>query len=62
VQSVLDSVGEGPIELTLTSKDLNQTRRALDEAGLRAETGQDGTDTLLLPTDQALGARLLLRA
>jgi catechol 2,3-dioxygenase-like lactoylglutathione lyase family enzyme len=62
VQVMLDSVGEGPVELTLTSKDLNQTRRALAEAGLHAETGQESADALLLPVDQALGARLLLKA
>ena len=61
VSHQLDSVGEGPIELTLTRKDLNQTRRVLAEAGLRAEAGADDADSLLLPMEQALGARLVFR-
>lgn len=59
VQQTLETVGEGLFELTLTSKNLDQARAALAQAGLRAE--QDDAAGLLLPIHAALGARLRLR-
>jgi len=60
-QQTVDTVGEGPLELTLTSKSLDQTRAALEQNGMSAEPFQADAATLLLPIQPALGARLLLR-
>ncbi|HEY7357151.1 MAG TPA: VOC family protein, partial [Ktedonobacterales bacterium] len=61
VQATLQAVGEGPFELTLTSKSIDQTRAALAQAGLSAEQDDEPAD-VLLPLRAALGARLRLRA
>ncbi len=60
VQATLEAVGEGPFELWLTSKSIDQTRAALAQASLSAEQTDD-TAGVLLPLREALGARLRLR-
>ncbi|HEU5369783.1 MAG TPA: VOC family protein, partial [Ktedonobacterales bacterium] len=60
-QATLEAVGEGPFELMLTSKGIDQARAALAQAGLSAEQADD-TASVLLPLRAALGARLRLRA
>ncbi len=60
-QQTVDAVGEGPLELMLTSKSLDQTRAALNQNGMSADLAQAGAAILLLSIQQSLGARLLLR-
>ena len=60
VQQMLEEVGEGPFEITLTVRDLNQAREALKQGGMSPEPGSETSATLLLPIHQALGARLVL--
>jgi catechol 2,3-dioxygenase-like lactoylglutathione lyase family enzyme len=62
VQRVLEAVGEGPIELTLTSKDLNQTRQVLTEAGVSVDAGWESADALVPDWQQTDFARLVFRA
>lgn len=61
VRQVLDSVGEGPIELTLTSKSLDQTKQFLSQHGISIDPVQEPAGGLMLPTSQALGARIVFR-
>jgi len=61
VQQALDSVGDGPFELALTSHDLQQTQAFFAQAGIQLEPAQASADALALPAQQALGARLLFR-
>ena len=60
VQQMLEEVGEGPFEITLTVQDLNQACEVLKQGGMSPEPGSENATTLLLPILQALGARLVL--
>ena len=60
VQQMLTEVGEGPFEITLAVKDLNQAREVLRQGGMSPEPGSEGPATLILPLHQALDARLVL--
>lgn len=60
VQRTLDEMGEGPFEAIFTMRDLDQTRKVLDQAGIRAEPEPEDPTRLLLPLPETLGARLLL--
>ena len=59
VSRELDSVGEGPFELTLTSKSLEQTKLFLSQHGIPMDPIQEPAATLALPVSQALGARIV---
>lgn len=61
VQQVLDSVGEGLFELALASKSLEQTQIFFSQAGIQMEVAGEPTAGLMLPAEQALGARLRFR-
>ena len=60
VQQVLDSVGEGPFELTLSSASLDQTKRFLSQHGISIDPIPERAATLALPIHEALGARIVL--
>ena len=60
VQQLLEQVGEGPFEITLTVRNLNQTREVLKQAGMSPEPGSENSASLLLPLHQAFGAHLVL--
>jgi catechol 2,3-dioxygenase-like lactoylglutathione lyase family enzyme len=62
IQQTVEAVGEGPFELTLACKNLDQARAALAQADLSAEPSQDGTEGVLLPLRETPGARLRLIA
>jgi catechol 2,3-dioxygenase-like lactoylglutathione lyase family enzyme len=55
----LQENGEGPFELTLAVSDLEQTRRALSEAGAAPASLPDAPNALTIPPDRACGARLV---
>lgn len=61
VQQALESVGEGPFELMLTSKSLDQTKQILSEHGMPIDSVQEPAIALALPINQALGARIVFR-
>lgn len=58
IQKMLDDVGEGPYEVTLAVKDLDQTITYLKQQGVNVEQYAAGS-VLLLP-EQTLGARIVL--
>ncbi len=60
VQQMLTEVGEGPFEITLAVRDLNQAREVLRQGGMSPVPGSEGPATLILPLHQALDARLVL--
>ena len=60
IQQALASVGEGPFELTLNSKSLDQTSQFLSQHGMMAQI-QEPAATLALPINQVLGARIVFR-
>src|SRR5579859_3398240 len=62
VQWMLEEMGEGPFEITLAVKDLEQSRAYLTHAGIGAEpypTTSQEHPRLLLDPEQALGVRLV---
>ena len=61
VQQTLGSVGEGPFELTLSSKSLDQTQQFLSQHGIAMDPVQKAAAVLALPIRQALGARIVFR-
>ncbi len=61
VQQMLDLLGEGPFELTLTSADLDQTKLFFAQAGIPLAPAQEPTRTLVLPPPQTFGARLVFQ-
>ncbi len=61
-QQGLDAQGEGLFELLLKTKDMNQTLTTLAQQGVGVEMGPVGTLTALIQPEQALGARIALRA
>ncbi|HLI89294.1 MAG TPA: VOC family protein [Ktedonobacteraceae bacterium] len=60
VQRMLATVGEGPFEVRLAVKDLNQTRAFLMQHGIHFTPAPTSMDALLLSPDQAAGARIVL--
>lgn len=58
VQQMLEEIGEGPYEVTLTVKDLNQARKLLEQRGISPES--EDSYALLLPLEETLGTRLVL--
>lgn len=62
VQQMLTAIGEGPFILTLTVRDLEQTRTFLAQGGADLVPAPRYPGALLLPPDQALGVRLILTA
>jgi catechol 2,3-dioxygenase-like lactoylglutathione lyase family enzyme len=58
----LREAGEGPIALTLSVTDLEQTRRVLSEAGAAPEPLPDNAGALTIVPEQADGARLVFAA
>jgi len=61
VKQMLEEVGEGPFEITLAVKNLDQTRKYLTQAGISLEPYPADTSRAVLPAEQALGARLVLK-
>ncbi len=62
VQRALEEVGEGPFEVRLAIRDLEQTRTFLTQHAVSFELASADPAALLLSPDQAIGARLLLLA
>jgi catechol 2,3-dioxygenase-like lactoylglutathione lyase family enzyme len=62
VQRALQEVGEGPFEVRLAVRDLEQTRTFLSQHAVSFELVAADPAALLLSPDQAIGARLLLLA
>lgn len=60
VQHMLATLGEGPFEVRLAVRDLNQTRAFLTQRGLHFTPSPTDPSALLLSPDQAVGARLAL--
>jgi catechol 2,3-dioxygenase-like lactoylglutathione lyase family enzyme len=60
VQGMLEEIGEGPFEVTLTVSDLNQARQVLNQGGIHLEPQSENLDSILLPLQQTLSARLIL--
>lgn len=60
VQYMLATLGEGPFEVWLAVRDLNQTRAFLMQHGVDFTPAPTNPDALLLSSDQAVGARLVL--
>jgi catechol 2,3-dioxygenase-like lactoylglutathione lyase family enzyme len=61
VQHMLATVGEGPFEVRLAVRDMNQTRAFFTQRGLHVMSTPTDPSALLLPPDQAVGARLVLQ-
>ncbi len=62
VQRALEEVGEGPFEVCLASRDLDQTRAYLTQHTVNFEVDTADPAALLLSPEQAIGARLVLLA
>lgn len=62
VQRALEEVGEGPFEVRLASRDLDQTRAYLTQHTVNFEVDTADPAALLLSPEQAIGARLVLVA
>ncbi len=60
VQQMLEEVGEGPFEITLAVKNLDQARTYLTQAGFALEPYPGDASRAVLPAEQTLGARLVL--
>jgi hypothetical protein len=61
VEQMLEEVGEGPFEITLAIKNLDQARKYLTQAGIPLEPYlADSSRAVLLP-EHTLGARLVLK-
>jgi catechol 2,3-dioxygenase-like lactoylglutathione lyase family enzyme len=61
VKQMLEEVGEGPYEITLAVKNLDQAHKYLTQAGISLEPYPADTSRAVLPAEQALGARLVLK-
>ena len=61
VQQMLEEVGEGPFEITLAVKNLDQARQHLTQAGIPLEPYPADSSRAVLPAEHALGARLVLK-
>jgi len=62
VQRALEEVGEGPFEVRLAIRDLDQTRTFLTQHGVSFEPVVADPAALLLSPDQTTGTRLVLLA
>jgi len=62
VQLALEEAGEGPFEVRLAIRDLEQTRTFLTQHAVSVELAPADPAALLRSPDQAIGARLLLLA
>jgi catechol 2,3-dioxygenase-like lactoylglutathione lyase family enzyme len=60
VQGMLEELGEGPFEVTLTVSDLKQARQVLHQGGLHVEPSSEDLASILLPFQQTLSTRLRL--
>jgi catechol 2,3-dioxygenase-like lactoylglutathione lyase family enzyme len=60
VQHLLATVGEGPFEVQLAVRDMNQTRAFFTQCGLPFTPAPTDLSALLLWPDHTLGARLVL--
>jgi len=60
VQRLLDEIGEGPFEITLAVKDLDQTCTYFAQKGIALEPHETHPSHMLLPTRSTCGARLVL--
>jgi len=61
VKQMLEEVGEGPYEITLAVKNLDQAHKYLTQAGISLEPYPADSSRAVLPAEQALGARLVLK-
>ncbi len=61
VQQMLEEVGEGPFEITLATKNLDQARKYLTRAGIPLEPYLADPSRVVLPAEYTLGARLVLK-
>lgn len=61
VQQMLGEVGEGPFEITLATKNLDQVRKYLTRAGIPLEPYLADPSRAVLPAEYTLGARLVLK-
>jgi catechol 2,3-dioxygenase-like lactoylglutathione lyase family enzyme len=61
VQQMLEEVGEGPFEITLALKNLDQARKYLTRAGIPLEPYLADPSRAVLPPEHTFGARLVLK-
>lgn len=61
VQQMLEEVGEGPFEITLVVKNLDQARKYLAQTGIPLESYPADSYRAVLPPEHTLGARLVLK-
>ena len=61
VQQMLEEVGEGPFEITLATKNLDQARKYLTRAGIPLEPYLADPSRAVLPPEYTLGARMVLK-
>jgi catechol 2,3-dioxygenase-like lactoylglutathione lyase family enzyme len=61
VQQMLEEVGEGPFEITLATKNLDQARKYLTRAGIPLEPYLADPSRAILPPEYTLGARLVVK-
>ncbi len=61
VQQMLKEVGEGPFEITLAVKDLDQAQKYLTRRGISLEPYLADPLRAVLPPEYTLGARLILQ-
>ncbi|HEX9058319.1 MAG TPA: VOC family protein [Ktedonobacterales bacterium] len=60
LQRILDDMGEGPCELTLSVADIDQARRVMERAGVGVRAMADSPATLQIALDPAREPQLLL--
>ncbi len=60
VQTAFAEIGEGLFELRLRVNDLTRSRTRLAEAGVAAQSAPGVSESLLLPEDRTIGARIVL--
>jgi hypothetical protein len=58
---MLEEVGEGPFEITLAVKNLDQARKYLTEAGIPLEPYPADSSRAVLPPEHPLEARMVLK-
>ncbi|HKF37894.1 MAG TPA: VOC family protein [Ktedonobacteraceae bacterium] len=61
VQQMLEEVGEGPFEITLAVKNLDQARKYLTRVGIPLEPYLADSARAVLPPEHTLGAHLVLK-
>jgi catechol 2,3-dioxygenase-like lactoylglutathione lyase family enzyme len=62
VRKELDALGEGPFEVVLRVRDIQQARARLEQSGTVLEPAPGTTGGWLVPRDRVLGARMVLVA